>query len=133
MVQQMEQEYAHQQWSCGLYICIHHLRFKDAALLQQLPFPAAHQVRAVQMHVASLQPSTPVWQCTGSCYFGFSTNASYTPWNHAVAQYLPESLDLLSQRRCSFAAENIVHYSKATGLQLCRHSGGDRLLQALQR
>ena len=50
-----------------------------------------------------------------------------------MAQYLPESLYLLAQRRRSFAAENIINYGEATGLQLCCYCGGDRLLQALQR
>jgi hypothetical protein len=50
-----------------------------------------------------------------------------------VAQYLPESLNLLAQRRRSFVAENVINYGKAAGLQLCYYSGGDRLLQALQR
>ena len=50
-----------------------------------------------------------------------------------MAQYLPESLNFLAQRRCSFAAEDIVHNGEAAGLQLCCYCRGDRLLQALQR
>lgn len=50
-----EGQVAHQRWRGRLHRRIEQLRLIDAALLQQLPHAAAHQVRAVQVHVPALQ------------------------------------------------------------------------------